>query len=55
MDMKEVKEIIRGLAAKYRNEVSSQINARVDEMKSDDNSHYLLLYRILGITKSEGQ
>jgi type II restriction enzyme len=50
----EVKEIIRKLAAKYRNELSSRIDNRVDEMKSDDNSHYLI-YRVLGITKSEGQ
>jgi hypothetical protein len=50
----EVKEIVRKLAAKYRNELSSQINNRVDEMKSDDNSHYLI-YRVLGITESERQ
>jgi type II restriction enzyme len=49
-----VKQAIRELANVYRNELSSQIDKRVDEMRSDDNSHYLV-YRILGISTSEGQ
>jgi hypothetical protein len=50
----DVKEIIRKLATKYRNELSGQINNRLYEMQSDDNSHYLI-YRVLGITVSEGK
>jgi len=49
-----VKQAIRKLANDYRNELSLQINKRVDEMYSDDNSHYLI-YKILGISTSEGQ
>jgi type II restriction enzyme len=49
-----VKEAVRKLANSFRNELSSQIDKRVDEMCSDDNSHYLI-YRILGISISEGQ
>jgi len=49
-----VKQNIRTLANKYRVELSSQIEKRVDEMSSDDNSHYLI-YRVLGISTSEGQ
>jgi len=49
-----VKSAIRKLADTYRTELSSQIEKRVDEMRSDNNSHYLI-YRILGISTSEGQ
>jgi len=49
-----VKSTIRKLADGYRTELSSQIDKRVDEMRSDNNSHYLI-YRILGISTSEGQ
>ena len=49
-----VKEAVRKLANSFRNELLSQIDKRVDEMRSDDNSHYLI-YRILGISTSEGQ
>jgi type II restriction enzyme len=49
-----VKNAIRKLADDYRAELSSQIDKRVDEMRSDNNSHYLI-YRILGISTSEGQ
>ena len=49
-----VKQAIQKLACGYRNELSSQIDKRVDEMSSDDNSHYLI-YRVLGISTSEGQ
>jgi type II restriction enzyme len=48
------KQAIRTLADSYRSELSSQISNRVDEMMSDNNSHYLI-YRILGISESEGQ
>jgi type II restriction enzyme len=49
-----VKHAIQKLANDYRNELLSQISKRVDEMHSDDNSHYLI-YRLLGISTSEGQ
>ena len=49
-----VKIEIQALAEKYRVELSKQIENRVDEMKDDDNSHYLI-YRVLGISESEGQ
>lgn len=49
-----VKTDIQALAEKYRVELSTQIESRVDEMKDDDNSHYLI-YRVLGISESEGQ
>ena len=49
-----VKKAIRKLAETYRTELSSQIDKRVDEMRSDNNSHYLI-YRILGISTSESQ
>lgn len=50
----QVKENLRNLASKYRDDLLSQIDKRVDEMSSDDNSHYLI-YRVLGISTSEGQ
>lgn len=49
-----VKTDIQALAEKYKVELSTQIESRVDEMKDDDNSHYLI-YRVLGISESEGQ
>jgi type II restriction enzyme len=49
-----VKQAIRILAGDYRSELSSRIGNRVEEMRSDNNSHYLI-YRILGISASEGQ
>ncbi|MDR0382516.1 MAG: ApaLI family restriction endonuclease [Spirochaetaceae bacterium] len=49
-----VKQEIKKLAGSYRSELASQINNRVDEMKYDNNSHFLI-YRILGISKAEGQ
>ena len=42
------------LAEEYASNLSSKITARKEEMKADDNSHYLI-YRVLGITTSEGQ
>lgn len=48
------KQAIKTVADNYRSELLSQISNRVDEMRADNNSHYLI-YRILGISKSEGQ
>ncbi|MDR1160104.1 MAG: ApaLI family restriction endonuclease [Syntrophomonadaceae bacterium] len=50
----EIKQAIRKLANDYRTELLFQIDNRVNEMRSDKNSHYLI-YRILGISASEGQ
>jgi hypothetical protein len=49
-----IKEDIKKVADVYRTELQSQIEKRVDEMHDDDNSHYLI-YRVLGISESEGQ
>lgn len=49
-----VKEDIRKIADVYRTELQAQMVRRVDEMDDDDNSHYLI-YRVLGISESEGQ
>jgi hypothetical protein len=45
---------IRALATKYANDLKENIDARVQEMKEDDTSHYLI-YRVLGVTDEEGE
>ena len=45
---------IYALAARYSENLKRAIDARIIEMKADDNSHYLL-YRVLGITDIEGK
>ena len=52
--MEELKQSIKKLAEKYSTSLKKKIVDRKDEMKTDDNSHYLV-YRVLGITKVEGQ
>ncbi len=49
----EVKKEIYELAKKYRDELNSRILDRVNEMRDDDNSHFLV-YRVLGISNKEG-
>ena len=49
----EVKNEIRLLAKSYRDELNTRIDNRINEMKNDDNSHFLI-YRVLGITSDEG-
>lgn len=49
----EVYNKIKKLADKYSNELKKQVDARVEEMSRDDNSHYLI-YRVLGISDEEG-
>lgn len=44
---------IKKLSDKYAKELREKINERTEEMKSDDNSHFLI-YRVLGISESEG-
>jgi len=48
-----IKERIRALAQKYATELKSKIDERIQEMREDDKSHYLI-YRVLGITDKEG-
>lgn len=49
----EVYKIIKALADKYADDLKHQVDLRVEEMKHDDTSHYLL-YRVLGVTDEEG-
>lgn len=48
------KDDIRKLADVYAAKLKKQIDCRVQEMKDDDKSHYLI-YRILGVTTEEGR
>lgn len=50
----EVYQTIKQLANKYANDLTKQIDVRINEMQSDDNSHYLI-YRVLGISNKEGE
>jgi len=43
---------IRRLADKYANNLKARVDQRVQEMESDDNSHYLI-YQVLGVTDEE--
>lgn len=52
--MDELKKKIKKLADIYSTNLKGKIEARKEEMKADDNSHYLV-YRVLGITSEEGQ
>ena len=50
----EIFEKISNLADKYSDSLKKVMEARMTEMESDDNSHYLL-YKVLGITDAEGK
>lgn len=50
---KEVYGKIKQLADKYAHDLQKQVDTRVEEMKGDDNSHYLI-YRVLGVSDEEG-
>ncbi len=52
--MEELKQRIKNLAEGYSANLKGKIEARQEEMKADDNSHYLV-YRVLGISTQEGQ
>ena len=52
--MEELKKKIKTLAETYSANLKGKIEARKEEMKADDNFHYLV-YRVLGITTTEGQ
>lgn len=50
----EIEKKIRELATKYATGLDEVVKARVEEMKEDDTSHYLL-YGALGISHEEGE
>lgn len=49
----EIYNRINILADKYAAELQKQVDCRIREMESDDNSHYLI-YRVLGVSDKEG-
>jgi hypothetical protein len=49
-----IKDEISALAEKYAKELKVKMDERIQEMKDDDTSHYLI-YRVLGITDEEGE
>lgn len=49
-----IQKEIKALAKAYSKQLSSQIGLRIGEMENDDHSHFLI-YRVLGITTSEGK
>ena len=49
----DIYEKIKNLADKYASDLKNQVDARIEEMKSDDTSHSLL-YRVLVVTNEEG-
>ena len=52
MDAKVYSEI-KQLADKYATDLQMQVDSRIEEMKGDDISHYLV-YRVLGVSDEEG-
>jgi hypothetical protein len=48
-----VYDTIKALADRYARDLKHQVDLRIEEMKEDDTSHYLL-YRVLGVTNEEG-
>ena len=52
--MDELIQNIKNLAEVYAANLKEKIEARTEEMKADDKSHYLI-YRVLGISVHEGQ
>lgn len=42
-----VYDTIKALADRYARDLKHQVDLRIEEMKEDDTSHYLL-YRVLG-------
>ncbi len=49
-----IKEKIKELAKKYSDNLKAKIDNRMEEMKEDDKSHYLI-YQVLGISDEEGR
>lgn len=50
----EIYDKVKKLADKYAIQLKEKVDSRLEEMKSDDTSHYLL-YRVLGVTNEEGK
>jgi len=48
-----LKSKIKNIANEYTTNLDIKITSRKEEMKKDDNSHYLI-YRVLGISNTEG-
>ena len=48
-----IKEKIKDLANDYSKKLKSQIKLRIEDMKNDDTSHFMI-YRVLGISLKEG-
>ena len=53
MEIKKLKEEIEAIADKYAANLDLKVTDRINEMASDDNSHYLI-YEVLGIESEEG-
>ena len=49
-----IEEKIRELAATSANELKLRTESRIEEMKEDDKSHFLI-YQVLGVTDEEGE
>jgi transposase-like protein len=49
-----IEETIRLLARKYADRLKKVIDERIEEMKSDDTSHFLI-YQVLGVSDEEGR
>jgi len=48
-----IEEDIKKLVQKYASNLKTKINDRMEEMNSDDKSHYLI-YKVLGVSDKEG-
>lgn len=48
-----IEDEIRAIAAEYAERLKERIDQRVEEMREDDKSHFLI-YRVLGIANEEG-
>jgi hypothetical protein len=51
---RNIEQKSRELATRYAEELRQRMDARVEEMKDDDRSHYLI-YQVLDITDEEGK
>ena len=52
--MEDITQKIKKLSQKYSNNLKLKIDNRMEEMKDDDKSHYLI-YQVLGVSDKEGQ
>jgi len=52
-DLNLLKKRINDLADEYAEALDEKIESRKEEMKNDDNAHYLI-YRVLGVTNERG-